>query len=225
MKLNTLGAFLGALLIAGSIEATATIDQVKDVLKSILPENAPSTDVVITHCFGGLTNNFWAQTYINEKLAADIRTQKCSSSYYSWLVPSILTLNNSYDSDSCTKLMIIREGDEVICGLKIFIKDGKVEKTEYINASTTKTLKDKSSVSSTWYQWGNPMGLFWWPAYYTGTVTKYAIGTAFAVGAIYKYLTMTNKIDALEKALDAAKKAPLEVAQKTLYAAPNVFKK
>ncbi len=195
MKLNKYSALLGALLISGSVHAVANKDQVKEVLKTILPDG-PSADDVINHCFGGCTNAFWAQTYINEKLAADSRTSKCTARHTSWLLPSIPTLTNSYEDDSCTKLVIIRENDEIVCGIKITVKEGKVSKSEYIDAGLTKTTKDKRSVSSTWSQWGNPASLFWWPAHYTGTVLKYAGILAVATGALYYHKSTVNALEA-----------------------------
>lgn len=201
MKLNTYSALLGALLISGSMHAVATKDQVKEALKAILPENAQSADEVVTHCFGGCTNAIWAQTYINEKLSADSHTSKCTARHTSWLLPSIPTLTTSYEEDSCTKLVVIRENDEVVCGIKITVKDGKVSKSEYIDGSAAKNIKDKRSVSGAWSQWGNPAGLFWWPAYYTGTVAKYAGITAGIVGALYYHRSTVSALEAQIKQL------------------------
>jgi|GEM_PF-3944297 len=171
-------ALVGLLLVAGTTKPVATVTEIKASLIGILPESR-STDTTINHCLGGANSVFWACAYINQKLAAHTTTQNCTSYYFDYCFPSIKVISEDYANNTQIKLIIIRENNAVVAGLKITFTNNKNTGTEYLDATTTNDLLTKPSIPA---KWGALYSVINYPAHFASTV--YWTAGAFAVAGI-----------------------------------------
>jgi hypothetical protein len=188
-------ALVGLLLVAGTTKPVATVNDIKNSLVGILPES-PSTDTTINHCLGGANSVFWACAYINQKLAAHTNTQNCTSYYFDYLLPSIKVISEDYANNTQIKLIIIRENNAVVAGLKITFTNNKNTVTEYLDAATTNDLLTKPSIPA---KWGALYSAINYPAHFASTV-YWTVGALAVAGVLGTWAWTTSAENAALRA-------------------------
>lgn len=189
-------ALVGLLLVAGTTKPV-TSDEIKAALIGILPDSNASADTTINHCLGGANSVFWACAYINQKLAANTATQNCTSYYFDYLLPSIKVISEDYANNTETKLIIIRENNVVITGLKLTFVNNKNTSTEYLDAATTNDLLAKPSIPA---KWGALYSALNYPSHFKSTVYCTA-GALVAAGIVGRWAWKISTENASLKAI------------------------